>query len=249
MKEIDFLPEWYKSGMRRQVNYRVQYIILSGVFAVMMVWNFVTANSISEARAKYMEMETKQSQSGNVSAKLQDFIKEITELHEKEILLNSTGSKIIVSNVLAEISYLVDERIVLSRVELISEKIPDKQNNEKVSQSSSVVRPAGLLPGNNTDIQLGDVRFRVLITGAAANGSDVAALLCKLEDSPYFSQVNLAYSRDAQVKIGNNSPVNPQEDNVKIPPISQKGNIKTEDNIRINEFEINCFLSNYRQQK
>ena len=70
MKEIDFLPEWYKSGRRRQVNYRAQYIILSGVFAVMMVWNYVSATSVSKVRARNMEMGTSRTQSEKVSAKL-----------------------------------------------------------------------------------------------------------------------------------------------------------------------------------
>jgi len=62
MKEIDFLPEWYKSGRRRQVSYRTQYIALGGVFVVMMVWSLITTHSISKARAQYAQMATNQAQ-------------------------------------------------------------------------------------------------------------------------------------------------------------------------------------------
>ena len=245
MKEIDFLPEWYKSGRRRQVNYRMQYIIFSGVFVVMMVWNFISANSLTNVRAKYMEMETKQEQSEKVSAKLEDFKVEINMLHEKEKLLDSIDSKIIVSNVLGEISYLVNERIVLSRVELVSEKIPDKPSKDKSLKSLSVVRSAGSSSVNN--MQIGSLRFRVVVAGVAANGSDVAGFLCRFEDSSYFGHVDLSYSRDAEVKAVKSSLVNSAKDASMEAGLNQKSNNKSMENIQVSEFEITCYLSNYRE--
>jgi hypothetical protein len=35
MKEIDFLPEWYKNGRRRRMRYRTQYAVLGCIFVVM----------------------------------------------------------------------------------------------------------------------------------------------------------------------------------------------------------------------
>ena len=69
MKEIDFLPEWYKSDKRRQVSYRTQYIAISSVFAVMMLWGFISTRSISKARAQIAHLATKQTQAETVSAK------------------------------------------------------------------------------------------------------------------------------------------------------------------------------------
>jgi hypothetical protein len=39
MKEIDFLPEWYKSGRQRQIGYRAQVLGMGGVLLIMIVWN------------------------------------------------------------------------------------------------------------------------------------------------------------------------------------------------------------------
>lgn len=249
MKEIDFLPEWYKSGIRRQGNYRMQYIILSGLFAVMMVWNFVSANSVSSARAKYLEMESIRAQSENASNKLKQYKNEIVMLHEREKMLDSIDSKIKVSNVLAELSFLVDERIVLSRVELISEIIPVKQAKEKSLQSASVVKISGQAPGNIPGAQVGNIRFKVLIAGVAANGRDVAALLCKLEDSPYFNRVDLSYSRDAKIKTAGSSLRNSQQDAAPENLENLNESVQTKENIQASEFEINCYLSNYIQQE
>ena len=200
MKEIDFLPEWYKNGRRRQVNYRLQYIIIVGVFAVMMVWNYVSVDSLATVRAKNMELETRQSQAEKVSAKLEEYKKEIAMLHKKEKVLDSMDSKIVVSNILAEISYLVDKSIVLERVDFISEKIHDQDSEGKTLLPASVVKSAGSGSSKNTNNYIGNICFKVVIAGVAANGSDVAALLCKLEDSPYFNHVDLSYLKDAQVK-------------------------------------------------
>ena len=245
MKEIDFLPEWYKNGIRRQVNYRVQYIILSGVFAVMMVWNFVSAGSVSKARAKYTQMENLQVQSGDASKELEEYKNEIALLHEQEKILDSIDSNINISNILAELSFLVDETIVLSKVELISEAIIDKQDNENISQSMSVVRTS--IPGDKSRKLLGNVRFRILIEGVAANGSDVAVLLCKLEDSEYFNHVNMLYTRDSVVKNSVKSQGNVQQETFG-ELINNQNNTSKED-ISVSEFEINCYLSNYIESR
>ncbi len=236
MKEIDFLPEWYKNGIRRQVNYRLQYIILSGVFLVMMVWNLVSAGYVSKVRAKCMQMENTQMQSEDASVELDRYKNEIAKMNEKEKILDKIDSNINVSNVLAELSFLVEEKIVLSKVEFISEKFNDKSDNGKVSQSMSVVRPSA--QGDNSNDLIGNVRFRIVIKGVAANGSDVAVLLCKLEDSQYFNHVNLLYSKESEVK-------NTKTQKNSFDELMNNQNAKSNENINVSEFEINCYLSNY----
>ena len=89
----------------------------------------------------------------------------------------------------------------------------------------------------------------MVIAGVAADASDVATLMCKLEDSPYFFQVVLSFSRgDAKIKIENASYRKEITDG--------QGNLENKDRVRdtaarseiqVNEFEINCYLANYRQ--
>ncbi len=70
MKDIDFLPEWYKSGKRREVSYRTQYMALGGVFLVMAVWSLTTTHSISQARAVFTDTSATHTQAKRVSAEL-----------------------------------------------------------------------------------------------------------------------------------------------------------------------------------
>jgi hypothetical protein len=243
MKEIDFLPEWYKSGKRRQISYRTQYIILGSVFVVMLLWNFITARSISKAQAQFVNMETKQAQAENLSTQLQGLKGKLEVVQEKAEIIEKIDSKINVANVLAEMSFLIDETIVLSKVEFSAEKFPDKRQDGK-SSGIAVVRAVQTTLKDNQKIPLGDVRFKVVINGVAVNAGDVAVLICKLEDSPYFCQVDLSYSKNAEISknSSSHSKVESGKHNLSA---QQDGRNKK---IQVSEFEISSYLANYKER-
>ena len=240
MKEIDFLPEWYKSSRRRQVNYRVQYIVLSGIFAVMMVWNFVVTYSISKANEKLEQMATKQTQVEKASAKLEELKRDVSMFHRKEQLLEKVDSKINVSDILAEVSFLISERTVISKLQLISEEFLRDQNN---GQTDAVVRLANYNYGKNVEPPIGNVRFRILINGVAANASEVANLICNLEESPYFFQVKPSYTRSAHIETNKKPLINSKESSF----INIRNNQGYKEKIIVSEFEISCYLANYQE--
>ncbi|MFA5252385.1 MAG: hypothetical protein WC454_07360, partial [Phycisphaerae bacterium] len=59
MKEIDFLPKWYKNSRQRQISYRAQYAGLGCIFVAMIVWNFIATHSLSKAAAEFAQAEFK----------------------------------------------------------------------------------------------------------------------------------------------------------------------------------------------
>jgi Tfp pilus assembly protein PilN len=245
MKEIDFLPEWYKSGKRREISYRTQYIALGGVFVVMVVWNFITTQSISKAKAQFVQMETKQIQAKGLSIKLDELKGEFKSLQEKEETIEKIDSKIDVANVLAELSFLIDEKIVLNNVEFIAEKFKGRQQ-ESQSPHANVVSAVRTTLNEKQDLPLGDVRFRIVISGVAADGGNVAALICKLEDSPYFCQVVPSFSRNAVINTAGKPYLNSKtkDDNTNRSVQKNEGNGQ----IQVSEFEINFYLANYCDQ-
>jgi Tfp pilus assembly protein PilN len=250
MKEIDFLPEWYKSGKRRQVSYRTQYIAISSVFVVMMVWSFITTRSISEARAQISQMATQQAQAKIVSAKYAGLEDEIRLLRAKAESVEEIDSKIDVASVLAEISFLIDERIVLKKLEFIAEKFVNKQETKNPPSVGTVVRVVQSNMGSKKELPLGNVRFKVIIAGIAADTNDVAALMCKLEDSPYFCQVVLSYSRgNDEIGIKNASSFRTGTNVVQgvEPNRNLVRDAGAQEEIQVNEFEINCYLANYHE--
>jgi Tfp pilus assembly protein PilN len=225
MKEIDFLPTWYKSGRRRQISYRTQYASLVGIFVVMMVWNFIATHSLSKAATELAQAELKSASAENEAQEYAKIKSEVAYLQEKTRVIEEIDSKINVANVLAEISFLVDKKIVLSKVEFIAEKFEGEQGGK--SNSSSTVRVVGSNLSHK-EVPLGDVRFKVVISGVASDASDVAALICKLEDSPYFCQVVPSFSRNKEIKTDAKA---------------------AGGNFQVSEFEISCNLANYQQEE
>jgi len=223
MKEIDFLPEWYKSGRRRQVGYRTQYVVLGCVFVVMVVWNFIAAHSISKATAELNQEVVRQTEAQSMSQEFAGLKGEAADLQKKAERIKEIDSKIDVASVLAEMSFLIDEKIVLSKVEFDAETFADKQG-KKPNRGSAVRVVGGSLAGKETP--LGDVRFKVVVSGVASDASDVAKLVCNLEDSPYFCQIIPSFSRNKKMQIGAGS---------------------AKQDFQVSEFEIACFLANYEE--
>ncbi len=225
MKEIDFLPNWYKSGRRRQISYRTQYVGLAGIFVVMMVWNLAASRSISKAATGLTQAQSKVSATESTSKEFGKIKSKVTQLHKKTEFIKEIDSKIDVASVLAEISFLIDKKIVLSKVEFKAEKFAGSQGR-RANRASAIRAARGNFAGKQT-LPLGNVRFKVVISGVAANASNVAELICRLEDSPYFQLVYPSFSRNRNIKTGTNL---------------------AGENYQASEFEISCYLANYRQE-
>ena len=224
MKEIDFLPEWYKSGRQRQISYRTQLLGLGGVLAMMIAWNFVTAHSISKARADVEQGMAMQAEAESVSQEFAGIKSEITLLRKKVKSMEEIDSRIYFADVLAELGFLIDTNIVLGKVEFDAKKFVSTQKGQTQRRSAAAVRAAGGNFAGKEALPLGDVRFRVVISGVATDASDIAELICKLEESPYFCRVYPSFSRNKDMK-------------------TDKGK-----NFQVSEFEITCYLANYREK-
>lgn len=220
---IELLPKWYKHSRQLQVSYRVQYAVLGCVFALMLVWNFSGVYSVSQASAELIALESKLSESQSLSHEFSGIKSEMAKLNQKADTLRKIDSRIDVASVLAEISFLIGKRIVLSEVRF------DAESFKGISRSVSGARVArNVSKSNKTKGPLGDVRFKIVIRGVAAEASDVADLICKLEESPYFCQIIPSFSRNSRARSVSNI----------------LGSVNT-----ASEFEIGCYLANYLQDE
>ncbi len=246
MKEIDFLPEWYKSVRRRQFGYRTQYIALGGILLVMVVWHFLGMHSISKAKAQITMNAPELKQAENVSAKLTGLQNKISLLNKKQAVIQKTDSKINLANVLAEMSYLINDRIVLSKVEISAEKFDQQQDKNGSAQVAAVARAARSESAKKLTLT-GDVRFKIVMTGVAVQAVDVAILIGKLEESPYFSNVVFSFSRDAQIQApSGRSPVS-QTIFYSSDQGRNSGQKAAASDVQVSRFEISCYLANYHE--
>jgi len=224
MKEIDFLPEWYKSGRQRQISYRTQVLGLGGVLVMMIVWNFIATHSISKARAEVEQGKAMQAEAESVSREFAGIKSEVTGLQKKVKSMEEIDSKIDVAGVLAEMSFLIDDNIVLSKVEFDAERFVNEQRGKASRRTRTAARVAGRSFVGKEAPSLGDVRFKVVISGVATDAGDIAELICKLEDSPYFCQIYPSFSRNGKIKV------------------------RAGEDLQVSEFEISCYLANYREK-
>jgi len=244
MKEIDFLPEWYKSGRQRQVNYRAQVIGLGGVLVIMIVWSLVATHSISKAGAEVQQRKAIQAEAENVSREFAGIKSEVVGLKKKVKSMEEMDSKIDVASVLAEMSYLIDDNIVLSKVEFDSERFVDGQQGKASRHTNNVVRVAGGNFVGKGELSLGDVRFKVVISGVATDAGDIAKLIGKLEESPYFCLVSPSFSKNRKMNPVRNSTMG---NRIQKGKISNGVKVGTGENFQVSEFEISCYLANYRE--
>ncbi|MHC4843061.1 MAG: PilN domain-containing protein [Planctomycetota bacterium] len=221
MKEIDLLPEWYKNSKRRQVSYNTQYIGVFVLFLIMVMWNFLAAHSVSTAEADLSELEVKKTHVSNVFNKAEKIKQEMMRIKEKAKVLEKVDSRINIAAVLSEISFLLNDHIVLSHFDIKAETF-DTEENEK--RKSSAVRIARSRQTEKATVHYDNVKFRIVLQGIATNASVVAELICRLEDSAYFFNVMPSFTRNKELPARRNS-------NVEIDEVS--------------EFEISCYLANY----
>jgi hypothetical protein len=191
----------------------------------MLVWNFLTARSVSQARAELAQERSRHAEAEGASREFEKAKKAVVELQNKANTIRQIDSRIDVAGVLGELSFLIDEKIVLRSVMFSAERFGHNQREK--SETGNAVRVVGGGRGRRKAPLLGDVRFRVVLSGVASEASDVAELICKLEDSSYFCQVIPSFSRNTEVKCGT---------------------VRANKNLRASEFEISCYLANYRQE-
>ncbi len=239
MKEIDFLPEWYKNGRRRKVTYRMQYVALGGIFLIMVAWNFFAARTIAKAEAELVRITAGNTEVEAAMLKFAGLKGQVGVLQRQTALIEEIDSKIDVASVLAELSSLIGRRIVLSKVYLVAEKFAEREEAKRSRRTGRVVRVGRVKFSAKQTLPLGDVRFKVVIAGVAVNACDAAALVCKLEESPYFFQVAPSFSRNREI--------NPASSRALRSSDLERPGQESRTSVKASEFEINCYLANYRE--
>lgn len=211
MKEIDFLPEWHKQARRRRIRYRAQYGLILSVFVIMCCWSFFNAKSVSNAQAITARQKLSPSQMQALE-ECAHYKTDLASFAGQAAVLSKFDSKINLACILAELSYLIDSKIILTQLDIQAEPINDS------AQSSS---GSGLTRVNKTAApQDGYFRSKVIMRGMACEAGNVAAFICKLEQSPYFCRIMPGFSRTGKVK-----------------------------ELQVSEFEISCYIANYKETK
>jgi len=237
VKEIDFLPEWYKDGKRREVSVRRQCVALGLIVVGMVAYNAIAAHKIAHATAGLEQLEDHRIQAESVMHRFDMLGREVAEYQTEAESLGRMDSRIESAAVMAEISHIIGEHVVLSQIEFIAEPVATDDPTGK--HNGSAVRAAGRARHGGKAIPLGDVKFRILLAGVAAKPGDVGELVCRLDESSYFRDVHTSGFRNGTIEV----PVARSQEltiqGTKQPAIDNK------QTLQVSEFKITCYLANY----
>ena len=195
MNEIDFIPEWYKADRKKIVSYRRQYAVIIFILVVMVVWSFNAGHSVSKANAKIVQMRTVLNASADLAVEHDRYKTEADRLQNKAQILEQLDHKTNFAAIFAELSFLIDDYIVLSKLDIF----PEQYQGESGNGGSTVTIGAS---GKNEYDPLSEknIRFKVVIAGIAADAANVAVLISKLEESEYFCNIVPGFSKNKEIK-------------------------------------------------
>ena len=237
MKEIDFLPEWYKEGKRREVSVRRQCVALGLIVVGMIAYNAIAAHKIARATAGLEQLGDHRIQAESVMHRFDMLGREVAEYQAEAESLSRMDSRIESAAVMAEISHIIGERVVLSRIEFIAE--PMGKDDQTRKHNGSAVRAAAGARNRGQAVPLGDVKFRILLAGVAAKPEDVGELVCRLDESSYFRDVQTSGFRNSTIEVPIVRPQEPTSEGTKKPAADNK------QTLQVSEFTITCYLANY----
>ncbi len=214
MKEIDFIPEWYRTGRKRMVSYHRQYVLIAFLFVALLAWSHATGSFVSRAKARVDQTQDLLKIEEPLSQTYNEIKAGVADLQSNAGVLERIRPRVDLSHVIAELSHLISNRIVLGRIDIRGEalqSVPTAGKKHVVTIAAQSDRTSSALPQES-------IRSKVTIVGIAAEASDVASLISKLEESPCFCRIIPGYSRSKKNK-----------------------------DVVITEFEIGCYVANYVQ--
>ena len=196
MKEIDFIPQWYKTGRRKRVKYRRQYAVLVGLFIALVLWSFAAGYGVALSQAHVERIRQRIAEKVPIAAEYAQLEAEQKNLVQKKETLERLDQKIGFANILAELSFLVSDNIILQQVSMENKSLQSTASPVKTSYirlGSSRADSTAVLPDE-------DLCLVISIEGIAVNANEVAILISKLESSQYFCNVVPGYSRNKDLE-------------------------------------------------
>ena len=192
MREIDFLPQWYKHGRLEQQKHREFYIALGLIVLVMVVWSVFANGRVAAVRARNTTLQNAKLIQMRGETEYDAAQNQFYQLQSKQRILDSVKSRIVVSNVIAEMSHLLSGRIVLKKLEIKSEQLPRQNDGKNEIQVYSADSDKSKSFDNK-------VRFKIVMGGLAADAAEIAETINMLELSDYFFQVIPGFSRNTLI--------------------------------------------------
>ena len=189
MREIDFLPDWYVKKVNRKRNYRRQYAIIAVIVFCLSICVFISGEMASRANADIQECESSIVDNDQIAVRYDQLKQRELLLAKQSDQLKKLDTGVAFNSIMSEISYLIDDEIVLKQLTIEPEVFVEI---EKTKQNARFGRNSG-------DVKEGKpIRFKVSMNGIATDSSRVADLIKLIEKSPCFCDVVPGFTKNSE---------------------------------------------------
>ncbi len=193
MKEIEFIPEWYAAGRRRQLGYRRQWLTIACLFAAMLSVRMVFSVSLSRTQAAIDNTADVRKTCQSITDIHADLSDRLNKAEWKSGVIKKLDPGVNLSAVLAELTSLGTDNMMLSKFEITAEKV-----KSTAASKSRVILSRTSAAGNGETLKAEEL-FKVVIAGLASDASYVNQLTSNLKNSSYFCRVLPGFWRNKEV--------------------------------------------------
>ena len=199
MKDIDFLPQWYRQA-RRSHDSRISRLWLAMIgLCALAVWFGVGKLQTGQAQAQlaYLTDQNQMVQEGlDLIGQLEE---EQAELQERYKLAQELAPTLSSVEILSKLADLIPPQIALKKLEVVSKlSEPSAARSDKLTALAAKIS-AGT-PSGPTPPQPRTVEMEVSVIGLAPSETDVAILVGQLAGCRDFRQVRLEYCKAATIE-------------------------------------------------
>ena len=198
MKDVDFLPSWYRTKQRLKARFNSHYMMIGMVFLMLMGWSFVAGHVVSKARADVTGLRKAFDKGVHQVSMAQELDAKIADLSKKKKIFDQVKKRTNLTAVLGELAFLTDQAIVIKSIDLREETLGKEM--EAGASTAVVMTVTSVNSKSESPLPSGPIKQCVVIKGIAAGAPDVAMLISRLEESAYFKKVNPIYSRNSKIK-------------------------------------------------
>jgi hypothetical protein len=192
--ELDFIPTWYHENRRRRNWYVRRYLAIAVITGLWILANLFSGSVLSKAYADLQGLRQTYEKGLQTIFQARRLQEEISVLSRQSRAVSQLRPRTAATPVLAELSRCIGERAVLTELSLSQVPLESVWGASAKTGTSVQVKLTG---SPKTDwLKESDTVTRIRLAGFALNGAEVAALISRLEESEYFTQVVPIYSKN-----------------------------------------------------
>jgi hypothetical protein len=125
MKELDFLPNWYRDDRQRILRRHRHYVLFGLVVVLLAGWSIIVGRAVSNLKAQTQQIQTALEKGQQTLLSTLEKELQIDTLGRQAVILETLTPRTAISAVLGELAFCVNKQIIYSKVSLVLEPIED----------------------------------------------------------------------------------------------------------------------------